>query len=398
MFRYRRGRDADSRCIRNVFSPRWRVFALRIGVALLFASAGPQWWALPASGDSVVIASGRNGSAQKGTLKAGIAYGDAGMAERLRVRAGKALALASHFDNFECRLASEVLNCARSADLVLEGPFQDVLLDIPVSGQAHLKGSLRLATVPDKTCAALELHVVGTVDLRGAGETQGVRLDSDATSRFHAVKRLQLTHTGAQTWPAACRVESSMVFTGIRSRPRLLGRLVERVARQRAADDKYNAERETSEHVGAAILAVVDREVDQLAQAINRAIREHLAGANEAQIATWQRTSFRSDADCVSIGRYDSGTAMLTAWQRPSSGPLPPVLLRLPRATFGLDQMLAALHLIGPSPARKTAPETSESALSFRPSVSWQEKTVTVAVDLEPRIRLAQEPAIGAAQ
>jgi hypothetical protein len=350
--------------------------------------------------EDVVADSALAREGQPTTLKLGLQYGDPVLADRLRSRADKALALASHLGDFECRLSSEVLNCDRGGNIVLDGPFQDVLLNIPVSGQAHLEGSLRIVTVPDAARAALEMRIAGTVEMQGTGQTRGVRIGSDATSRFHAVKRLYLDHKGATSLPATCSAESSMVFTAIHSRqPKLLGKFAERIARQRTIEEKDEAEAECSDHVAAAIRMALDREADRLAQAIDRAIAEHLAGATDAQRGLWQCTRFRTETDCLSIARTAAEATASTAWQSTEGKPLPPILLRLPRAKFGIHQLLAGLHALGSSPAPNVASGTKEEpALAFRPSVSWQARTVTVSVDLEPAARLAKESVLGAAQ
>ena len=334
------------------------------------------------------------------SLKLGVHYNDPAVVERLRDQSRKALAMASHFEEFECRLSNDVLNCARGDRIVLEGPFQDELLNIPVSGHARLEGSFRVATVPDQERACVEIHITGTVDMHGVGQTQGVRIESDAVARFQAMKRLHVDHEGARALPATCTAESSLVFTGIHSRPRLLGKFAERIAQQ-AREKKRNRPRRNARSTSSApsrwCSIVKETEWPRLS---TRQFKNTWPRPIESRCATWHQTRFRTEADSILMSRIGTGSAPLAPWQPVAGQRTPSILLRLPRTAFRADQSLLALGLVSDPASQPPKAESSsdETTRTLRPSVSWQEKTVTLAVDLESVARVAREPTIGASQ
>jgi hypothetical protein len=392
--------------LRTACGRRAKDVAVRVSTLLLFL-AGASWSILElrAADGPAPAAVGADSTdirpAKSRTLVLGVRYGDPADAERLHKRIGDALALLACVDDFDCRLSSQLLGCVRSAHMVADGPFEDVLLNIPVSGTAHVEGSLKITTIPDSTRAAFEMHIEGTAQLQGIGHKRGVRIDSDATSRFHATKRLLLDNAGLACLPATCSAETSLATTGIASRqPRLIGKFSERIAQQRVIENHKAAEAECSDHVAGAIRAAMDREVGALITAFNAALDEHLAAASEAQRLSWRRVRFRSEADCLSITRAGEGSVQFASWKPEDGKPAPPIQLRLPRAKFDVNRLLMGLEFLGSSKADGAAISTAaaQASMALRPSVTWQKETVTVSLHYEPVARLAQEPVVGAAQ
>ncbi len=333
-------------------------------------------------------------------LKAG--YGDRQAAERLEKRAGELLRMAACLDEFECRLSSELLSCQRAQAMVVDSPFEDVLLSVPVRGDAHVEATLKVATIPSNDHAAFELRLEGTVQMHGLGLTQGVRIYSDATTKVHAVKRLTLDGSGVKSLPASGRAETSFVAKQIKSdRPRLLGRITERVARQRIDDTRRQAENECSDHVRSAICAVLDHEVETLVTAMNRSLTKHLAASAENR-EHWERLRFRTEAAGLCITRSPVGATMLASWRPDDAHPHPAVVLRVPRAGLDLRRMLVGMGLFVPTPpAAKLASAADGTQLAIdhlHPTMQWHADALTLSFNLEPTARLAQEPVIGAAQ
>lgn len=329
-------------------------------------------------------------------------YGDRQAAERLEKRAGELLRMATCLDEFECRLSSELLGCQRAKAMVVDSPFEDVLLDVPVRGDAHVEAVLNVATVPSKDRAVVELHLEGTVQMKGLGLTRGVRIHSDATTKIHAVKRLTLDGSGVQFLPASGRAQTSFVAKQVTSdRPRLIGRITERVARQRIDDSRREAEAECSDHVRTAICAVLDHEVETLVAAMNRSLAKHLAASAENR-EHWERLRFRTEANGLCITRSPVGAAMLASWRPDDRHPQPAVMLRVPRAGLDLRRMLVGMGLFVPAPvaAKPTSPvDPTQLALDhLHPTMQWQADALTLSFNLEPTARLAREPALGAAQ
>ena len=298
-------------------------------------------------------------------------------------------------------MSSQILTCGRSSNLSVDGPFRDVLVQVPVRGQAHVDGLIRIVPVPNGKRAVLEMHVEGTAQMVGAGTTHGVRLDSDATTKFHVTKKLYLDCTGMTAERAACRATTVLVSKGVSAQqPMLIGRLTERIARRRVQESQQEAEAECSAHVAEAMRAAVDREVDTLAQAMNTALAEHLAAATDVECARWQDVSFRTETDCLCVSRGAGVLEQFSEYQVTSIKPPPALMLRLPRARLDMNRLLVGMHLLRPAEAGEiaTTAAAGESRAAMQSSLSWQEKTVTVSLNYGPSARLAQEPSSGLSQ
>jgi hypothetical protein len=340
-------------------------------------------------------------SRSAGSMELGIHYSDPGAPARFHKRTTNLLTLADCLDDFDCRMSSQVLACGRSSKLSVKGPFRDVLLEVPVQGQAHVDGVLQIAPVANADRGALEMRIEGTARMIGSGSTHGVRLDSDATTRFVITKQLFLDHTGMTTQGAKCRATTTLVSKGVSAQqPRLIGRLTERIARRRVQESQQAAEAECSAHVAAAMQVAVDREVEALAQAMNHALAEHLAAATDEQRARWHKVRFHSEADCLCVSRGRDTLEHYAEYQVTAIKPPPALVLRLPREPLNVNRLLAGMHLLRPAEggALATTAKNGQNALALHPSVSWQEKTVTVSLHYGATARLAQESSIGFSQ
>jgi hypothetical protein len=182
-------------------------------------------------------------------------------------------------DEFDWRVSEERLRRARFAAIRVEGPFEDVLLDVPVQGDMCLKATLTIVPITDRSHVAIEMRLDGTVELECEGQSRGMTIDSRGVTNIHAAKSVFVDAAGVKCLPAMCDAKSSLEIKDIaQSRPRLFNRFKEHLARQKALDRQEEAEAECSEHVTVAICAGFDREVEALVKAVNAALRDHLRG------------------------------------------------------------------------------------------------------------------------
>lgn len=333
-------------------------------------------------------------------LVLGVRWSNPACTERLQQRTKAALAVLTLLGDFDCRLSSEALSLARPGNLVVDGPFQDTLLNIPVHGQAHVEGTLTVVPAADDQHAAIDVHVDGIARLTGAGTSYRVQIESDATVKFHAVKRVLFDTAGATSLPTTCTAETDMIFKEITSKqPKLLGKFAERVAQRKIADSHEAAEAECSEHVIEAICAAFDRELGNSTTIVNATLKEFLAAASEAHKAQWQQVRFRTATDSVWISRDTAETSQFAKVTNNLGTALPSMVLQIPRDSIGLKHLLAGVQLMQP-PGEKPSTDISSatSVPQMRTSVSWQEKIVTLTIDYERTVGLAHEPVVGAAQ
>ncbi len=162
------------------------------------------------------------------------------------------------------------------------------------------------------------------------------------------------------------------------------------------SDSQEAAEAECSEHVVEAICAAFDREFSNSAKIVNAALQDFLAAASNTQKEQWRAVHFRTLVDSVCITRDSLGSTQFAALPDGAGRFQPPVVLRIPRDALGIKHLLAGVQLL--QPAHQTATPPNAAAPLLRSAVSWQDKTVTVTVDYDRTVGLAQEPAIGAGQ
>ena len=101
--------------------------------------------------DSHVAGLGTVRSSRSGSLDLGLRYEDPNAAAQLRKRTNDLLTMASCLDDFDCRISSQILTCGRSSRLSAEGPFRDVLLNVPVRGKARVDGHMRIVPISTPT-------------------------------------------------------------------------------------------------------------------------------------------------------------------------------------------------------------------------------------------------------
>ncbi|MBI2825453.1 MAG: hypothetical protein HYX69_12270 [Planctomycetia bacterium] len=383
-------------------STKTRVLFFSVAILNLLASAVLADEAAGQAAD----ASGAAGSAppsKTGSLVLGVAH-DPAAHDRLRDRAGRLLGVVVGLDEFQCRVSSECLDRTLSAPFALDAPFQDVLLEIPVHGQAHVQGVVKTVLVPDVDHAAFDMVLAGTVILKGVGNARSIQITSDATTEFHAAARLLLDARGLASQPAACTAKTALVTKEITSsRPKVLGKFTERIAQNRAATNKTEAEVECSAHVEQAICRAFDREIAGLAAAINAALADRLAALDEAKRARWNEVRFRTDSAGISIGRPNGAQALLVAWPSEAGKPVPPIVLRLPRPKLDMGMLTTGLRLLaaeeksttGTVPASSSPLFAARPPVAYRSTVSLQPETLTVRLEFEPQEQLAKDQPTG---
>lgn len=122
-------------------------------------------------------------------------------------------------------------------------PIHEVILGTSISGTGHTTGRVRFALVPNETRALMDAVFEGRVASRSIGANRSARLSTRGTTFIGARKRIELDTNGISAWPTRSDAKTNSQITGIWStRPRLLGRIVVRVASRRAAESKGASE------------------------------------------------------------------------------------------------------------------------------------------------------------
>ena len=129
-------------------------------------------------------------------------------------------------------------------------------------------------------------------------------------------------------------------------------------------------------------------------------LAEHLAAATDAERRRWQKVRFHTEAGSLCVSRGADSLEHFAEYHVAAVKPPPALVLRLPRAALGHE---SAFGGNAPATARRRRNSRrdsckGESPMAVQPSLSWQEKTVTVSLHYGPTARLAQEPSVGLSQ
>lgn len=148
-----------------------------------------------------------------------------------------------------------------------------VVLGTRATGSAHTKGRADVDTKPDQNDAAFYVRITGTTNSRTTGHNGPAIIYSRALTEWTAQKIVRFDGEEFTTTPATIKSETHIIPMGAGSvLPGLRGRIVSRVATQRARECNSTAERITGRDTDRQVLADVDRVVDGQIQKLNNRV------------------------------------------------------------------------------------------------------------------------------
>jgi hypothetical protein len=312
--------------------------------------------------------------------------------ERLQQQSARLLVVASSVPEYHCTVPEAYLNAMLPSRVKFDAQFRDVLVDIPVHGGSHAQGTLQVKLVQDREHASFDLCFMGTIQMVAEGHSRGIQIDSDATTDFMAVKRITLDKAGLFCLPAECEAQSTLTIKRITNRrPRLMGNLVERIARRRANSTTLKAEKECCAHIEEVVRDYMDRHVESLAQVVNVALRSHVQALSAEDKLEWSKIRFCTNRDCLLVVR---GTPTHPAWEQHATeaGAL---VIAMPRTRLGQNAGIGLL-LIGEldgeidADRKGTALHTGRR-MAFRPTIKWEAEALTVRLEVDARDLLVRD-------
>jgi hypothetical protein len=305
----------------------------------------------------------------------------------------RTLALLDALDGFQCRVSEECLSRPVSKPVGVDLVFQDVIVGVPVSGQARLEGALQIDLAPDKEHVSFDVILTGAVALKGTGRSQDVQIRTDTIVDFHAMKRLQIDQQGITSLPATCTATAAITMKEISSsRPRLLGKFSERVAQKRSVSSKEAAEAQSAEHLAEAISEHLDREVAAVVAVVNAALADHLKAADETAKSRWSQIRFNTADEWIHIARPSAGKELLHFAAAQDKTPSP-LVLQLPRARLDVNVVLTGMRYLqqdGQQPAASSHVAVRQP-VKFRPVVELGSDTITFRFEFDEPAKLAQD-------
>jgi hypothetical protein len=151
----------------------------------------------------------------------------------------------------------------RMPDRTVRGvePVRDYILGTTIRGTANTLRNVRYELGPSDDSVELAVYLDGEAQSRTRGYHQPVQINSTGRTEFHAVKRISLREDDFTSTSAAAWVDTRTRIRSIQKTGGRLGhKLIERIAWQRALEQKRQAEIISAQHTEHRIL----REFDEI--------------------------------------------------------------------------------------------------------------------------------------
>jgi len=176
-------------------------------------------------------------------------------------------AVRHHFvrPNLEFVASAEFLSAGLAGPIDRTEPVRDNILRTDIRGEGRTIGRTKVELVPDERFAVIDLLMEGTNRARHVGSNGPVRIFSDANTTLAARKRIWIDENGVHSFPAVSDAKTANRIRGLCAVRG--GRLIERFARRRAAQQEALGEAIAAEHAEVRLNRRID---DEAAQKIPR--------------------------------------------------------------------------------------------------------------------------------
>ena len=151
-------------------------------------------------------------------------------------------------------------------------PVRDHILGTDIRGEGRTVGRTVVELVPDERFAVIDLLMEGTNRARHVGYNGPVRIFSDANTSLTARKRIWIDAQGVHSFPAVSDAKTANRIRGLCAVRG--GRLIERFARRRAAQQEPLAEAIAAQHAEGRLNRRIDDEAAETIPRMHRAFVE----------------------------------------------------------------------------------------------------------------------------
>lgn len=219
------------------------------------------------------------------------------------------------------------------------GPVEETIMGMPVSGTADTRGMATLFLLPNADHAAFEIVASGRADSLTSGQQLIVNIESDGTTHFEARKRLEISSDGIDLFEASATAQTtvnrSAVSTPIGGR---IGSLVGRIAGRIVEANRPQIDYEASQRAAYRAAKELDQRIDSEVVRVQQVLSEIAPGlaAGEPIIPIRFRTA--KDRVAILIGEYEP-----PEWQEFGQQPIKEaqdITIVLPKKTVSTGQQL----------------------------------------------------------
>ncbi len=191
-----------------------------------------------------------------------------GWLQRMRQAGGLVRAIRDRFSrpNLFVQASERLVGAGIEQNVDDTGPVRDYILGTDISGTGHTKGRVTVELVSSEHNAMLDIMLTGRTATRTTGYNGPATIYTNGNVAIAGRKRVIIDETGFKTYRATGAADARTTITGIGG-----GKLVQRIASRKAAQQKSQAERIASDH---AAIRIRERLEDQSSGQLGKAHQE----------------------------------------------------------------------------------------------------------------------------
>jgi hypothetical protein len=187
---------------------------------------------------------------------AGAVGSDLGWLENMRQATALVRAIRNHYSspNLFVEMSDRLFAIGVKQDVDETGPITDNILGTAISGTGHTVGHVDVKFVPNDQKAMFDTQLTGTTHTRTVGYNGPATISSEGTTQISGAKRIVIDANGFATYPATAAATTRTRITGVSAG----GAMAQRVANDRVAESKPQAEQIAGSHAAARVRQRLD--------------------------------------------------------------------------------------------------------------------------------------------
>lgn len=211
--------------------------------------------------------------------------------------------------NLVAQVSERVVDAGMGQQVVQNEPVTDCILGTAISGQGHTTGDVYIDLVSNEEAATLDAVFTGTTSTRTIGVNGPARIRSAGTTNFEAKKRLLLDADGIRALTATGDAQTSTRTLGVSSSRRFGGRLIERIASRKVAEQKGTGERIAGRHAA-----------EQVSERFNTQVNEQLSDDRTGIFGRLRAALVRRNALPQEVAVSSTDDALHLVWLQAMGG------------------------------------------------------------------------------
>ncbi|TWT99295.1 hypothetical protein Pla108_02300 [Botrimarina colliarenosi] len=210
------------------------------------------------------------------------------------------------------------------------GPLTDCILGTSIRGTGATNATLTVSPIPSLGQARLAFRLSGSTRSNTTGVNGPVQIRSLGDTTFSATKIVDLSDESFRLMPAQATATTRTKTQSVSKMGGGLGsRLIERVARQRVAEKKGQADAIASDRAEDRVEDRLNEQLDSQIIDARRRYDERVTRPLRQRRATPRNLAYRTTSEYLAVNAVMANGGELAAWDAPPEGVVAPLSARL---------------------------------------------------------------------